>query len=195
MISKSRRLEKRRQNPNSLLAKDFKLIFYDKLYIFSSFQWTRNLHGLQPLNPKCTSFSPDGLDNEPQPPFKMFRCDKLSLIMRYFLWHYHIKDTQNHRDISEEHHRRSSEIYERLKPPKIYFALQSAWYSSRQSNSTLCSVLIVKHLFQQRHKFTVTHQDTLLQLPWETQDVTLVSQDEETNQDWKKKWQCPKFMV
>ena len=49
--------------------------FYDKLYIFSSFQWTRNLHGLQPLNPKCTSFSPDGLDNEPQPPFKMFRCD------------------------------------------------------------------------------------------------------------------------
>ena len=49
--------------------------FYDKLYIFSSFQWTRNLHGLQPLNPKCTSFSPDGLDNEPQPPFRMFRCD------------------------------------------------------------------------------------------------------------------------
>ena len=81
----------------------------------------------------------------------------LDVIMRYFLWHYHIKDTQNHRDISEEHHRRSSEIYERLKPPKIYFALQSAWYSSRQSNSTLCSVLIVKHLFQQRHKFTVIH--------------------------------------
>ena len=32
-------------------------------------------------------------------------------------------------------------INEHLKPPQIYFALQSAWYSSRQSNFTLCSVL------------------------------------------------------
>ena len=83
-----------RQHPNSPIAKGFQLIFYAKLYIFSSFKWTRNLHGLQPLNPECTSFSPDRLNTEPQPPLKMFRCDDETFRLTLD----HIKDIPNHRD-------------------------------------------------------------------------------------------------
>ena len=83
-----------RQHPNSPIAKGFQFIFYAKLYIFSSFKWTRNLHGLQPLNPECTSFSPDRLNTEPQPPLKMFRCDDETFRLTLD----HIKDIPNHRD-------------------------------------------------------------------------------------------------
>ena len=74
-ILKKRHSEKRRQTPNSPLAKEVKQKYVKlKIVFFSSFERTRNLR-LQPLDPECTSFSPDRLDTEPEPPFKMFRCN------------------------------------------------------------------------------------------------------------------------
>ena len=60
-------------------------------------------------------------------------------------------------------------------------AIHSAVYNTmihfHTGYHTLCSLSIMKHLL--KHKFTVIHLDTL--------NVTVVSEDEEANQDWKKK--------
>ena len=73
-----RHSEKRRQTPNSPLAKEVKQK-YDKFKIVFHLSELGIYAGLQPLDPECTSFSPDGLDTEPQPPFKMFSCDDETL--------------------------------------------------------------------------------------------------------------------
>ena len=105
------------------------------------------------------------------------RC--LYVMMR----HYHIKDTQNHRKIYFKVKNTIADpqqIYEHLKPPQIYFAVQSIMI---QSNSTLCSVLVIWWVYIGGSQSIYFNRDTSLQ--WSIKTPMMVSEDEETNQDWK----------